>query len=162
MNQLIQTFHIEANLLLAQLVNFVIVLLVLYKFAYKPILKGLNERTDKIEKGLKDADAAAKKLEKVAEDEKEILASAKKEAQEIVKKSEEISKTNRETAVALTKEASEKILENAKKQIEQEKEKMMSEIKNEVAELVALAAGKVIGEKIDSAKDRELIEKSIK
>ena len=58
MDELIKTFHIELNLLVAQIVNFSIVLFVLYRFAYAPILKTLNSRTGKIEKGLKDAESA--------------------------------------------------------------------------------------------------------
>ena len=162
MDELVKTFHIELNLLAAQMVNFIIVLLVLYKFAYKPILKMLNDRTNKIEKGLKDSEAAAKKLEDVAGEEKEILAIAKKEAQEIIRKSEETAKKNQDTMLSRTKDESEKILASAKKKIEQEKEKMMAEIKSEVADLVVVATGKILGEKIDSEKDKKIIENSIK
>jgi F-type H+-transporting ATPase subunit b len=162
MDELIKTFHIELNLLLAQLVNFAIVLLVLYKFAYKPILKILNDRTKKIEKGLKDSEEATKKLENISLSEKEILARAKKEAQEIIKKADESAKSNREVAVLETKSEAEKMLATAKKQIEQEKEKMIGEIKAEVADLVVAATGKIIGEKLDKKKDKELIEKSIR
>jgi len=162
MGELIKTFHIETNLLLAQMINFVIVLLVLYKFAYKPILKILNERTEKIEKGLKDSDAATKKLEKISLEEKEVLAKAKKEAQEILKKAEGTAKINRETSITETKQEAEKLLENTKEQIEREKERIMSEIKGEVAQLVVAATSKVIEEKIDPEKDKELIEKAIR
>jgi len=58
MEELISTFHIEWQLIIAQLVNFAIVLFVLWKFAYNPILKTLNDRTKKIEKGVKDAEDA--------------------------------------------------------------------------------------------------------
>ena len=77
MEELVKTFHIDAGLLLAQLVNFLIVLVVLYKFAYKPILKTLNDRTGKIEKGLKDAEDAQIKLAEMEKKEKEILTKAK-------------------------------------------------------------------------------------
>lgn len=161
MEELVKTFHIETNLIAAQLVNFTIVLLVLYKFAYGPILKTLNDRTKKIEKGLKDSEEAGKKLTEITEKEKEVLTQAKKEAQEIIRKSEDEARKNAEVFLGETKEKADKMLVDAKNMIEQEKGKMMTEIKTEVAELVALAAGKVIGEKIDAEKDRELIEKSL-
>ncbi|MDQ1284421.1 MAG: F-type H+-transporting ATPase subunit b [Patescibacteria group bacterium] len=161
MDELIKTFHIETNLLIAQVVNFTIVLLVLYKFAYGPILKTLNDRTKKIEKGLKDSEDAGKKLAEITEKEKEVLAKAKKEAQGIIKKSEEEAKKNAENLVMEAKIQTQKIAVEAKKQIEQEKDKMMAEIKSEVAELVVAAAGKILGEKIDSGKDKELIERSM-
>ena len=162
MEELIKTFHIETNLLIAQIVNFSIVLFVLYKFAYGPILKTLNDRSKKIEKGLKDSEEAGKRLEEITEKEKEVLANAKKEAQEIIRKSEEEAKKNAETIILEAKEKTEKAVADAKKLIDQEKGKMMAEVRAEVAELVALAAGKIIDEKIDVAKDREIIEKAIK
>ncbi|MFA6159536.1 MAG: F0F1 ATP synthase subunit B [Parcubacteria group bacterium] len=161
MEELIKTFHIEVNLLLAQMVNFVIVLLVLYKFAYKPILKTLNDRTKKIEKGLKDSADASQKLEEITEKEKEVLINAKKEAQEIIKKSENEAKKNAESITAEMKEKNAKMLEDAKAMIEEEKKKMLSEIKSEVADLVVMATEKVIAEKLDLNKDKEIIEKSL-
>lgn len=162
MDELIKTFHIEVNLLVAQMVNFAIVLWVLYKFAYKPVLKTLNSRTNKIEKGLEDADAAGKKLEEIVEKEKEVMAKAKKEAQEIIKIAEEQAKANSMSIVLEARNQGEKLLLGAKSQIEQEKNKMLSEVKGEIANLVVLATEKIIGEKLDQNKDRELIEKAIK
>lgn len=162
MEELIKTFHIEANLLVAQFVNFAIILFVLWKFAYKPILKTLNDRTKKIEKGVKDAEEAGKKLKETAEKEKEILIKARKEAQDIIKKSETDAKKNAESIMIQAKEQNEKMIADAKKMIEQEKGKMIAEVKSEIAGLVVSATEKVIGEKLDGKKDEELIEKAIK
>ncbi len=162
MDELIKTFHIEANLLVAQMVNFAIVLWALYKFAYKPVLKTLNSRTNKIEKGLQDADMAGKKLEEIVEKEKEVITKAKKEAQEIAKMAEDQAKANSMSIVLEARNQSEKLLASAKSQIEQEKNKMLSEVKGEIANLVVLATEKIIGEKLDKNRDRELIEKSLK
>jgi F-type H+-transporting ATPase subunit b len=162
MDELIKTFHIEINLLLAQFVNFAIVLFVLWKFAYKPILKTLNDRTKKIEKGVKDAENASKKLGEITEKEKEVLHKARKEAQEIIKKSEGEAKKSAENIIITAKEQNEKMIADAKKMIEQEKGKMLSEVKSEIAGLVVAATEKVIHEKLNSQKDKELIEKAIK
>jgi F-type H+-transporting ATPase subunit b len=162
MDELIKTFHIEVNLLIAQIVNFSIVLFVLYKFAYGPILKTLNERTSKIEKGLKDAEETQKKLKEIAQKEKEIITNAKKEAQEIIRKSEDEAKKNAEMITMEVKEKTDKAVADAKNMISQEKNKMMAEVKSDIAELVAAATGKIIEEKIDAVKDKELIEKSLK
>jgi F-type H+-transporting ATPase subunit b len=162
MEELVKTFHIETNLLLAQMVNFIIVLLVLYKFAYKPVLKTLNDRTKKIEKGLQDSSEASKKLEEITQKEKEVLIRAKKEAQEIVKKAEVAAKKDADSLIAEARGRNEKIIENAKKDIAQEKNKMISEIKSEMANLVVAATEKIIAEKLDAEKDKVLIEKAIK
>jgi F-type H+-transporting ATPase subunit b len=162
MEGLISTFHIQWQLLAAQMVNFAIVVFVLWRFAYKPILKTLNERTSKIEKGVKDAEEAKKKLEEVSLEEKEILKKAKIEAQEILKKAEDSAKKEAENISVEAKKQTEKMIADAQKSIEQEKGKMIAEVKSEIAGLVVAATEKIIGEKMDEKKDKELIEEIIK
>ncbi len=162
MEELIKTFHIDWTLILAQLVNFAIVLFVLYKFAYGPVLKMMTDRTEKIEKGLKDSEAAHKKLAEITEKEKEVLVEARKAAQEIVAKAEAVALKNKEEIVVEAKAQAEKILSDSAKKIEQEKALMFAEIKSQVAELVVAATGKIIAEKIDTVKDADLIAKAIK
>ncbi len=162
MNELISTFHIDIKLIIAQLVNFAIVLFVLYKFAYGPILKMMTERTEKIEKGIKDAESAGAKLTEIVEKEKAVLVEARKQAQEIVASAEAVAVKNREELIVAAKEQSEKILADAEKKIEMEKNKMMQEVKGQIAELVVAATGKLISEKIDGEKDEELIANAIK
>lgn len=159
MEELIKTFHIETSLLVAQVINFSIVLLVLYKFAYGPILKTLNARTKKIEKGFKDSELAQKKLENIAKKEKEILANAKEEAQKIIQKGEETSLKNAQEIIVKSKEEAEKNVQNSKREIENEKRKILIEIKSEIADLVVSATEKIIKEKMDKEKDKKLIEK---
>jgi len=161
MNELITTFHIDWKLIIAQLVNFGIILFVLKRYAYGPTMKLMDDRTKKIEKGLKDAQDSHKKLAEIAEKEKEVLVEARKTAQEIVSKAEAVAVKNKEEIITQTKEQAEKILSDAAKKIELEKNQMFAEIKTQVAELVVLATGKVIGEKIDSEKDKDLIAKAI-
>ncbi|NTU66482.1 MAG: F0F1 ATP synthase subunit B [Candidatus Moranbacteria bacterium] len=161
MDQLISTFHIDLKLLIAQVVNFLIVLLVLYKFAYGPVLKTLNARTKKIEKGISDADEARKKLEEVSVSEKEILTNAKKEAQEIIRKAEEAAGRDASGIVAEARTQTEKMMEQAKVQIEEEKEKILLEVKGEIAGLVMAATEKIIGEKMNKEKDEEIINKAM-
>jgi len=160
--ELLHNLGIDGRLLLAQLINFIILLAVLYKFAYGPVLKMLEERTKKIEKGLKDAEESQKKLAEISEKEAAVLVEARKNAQQIIKKSEESAVKNAEDIVALAKEQSDRLLEQAQKQIEQEKAKIMAEVKTEIAGLVVAATGKIIGEKLDAEKDRELINRSIR
>jgi len=162
MEELIKTFHIDYKLLIAQAINFTLVLLVLYKFAYKPILKVLNERTDKIEKGLRDAENAAKKMEETEVKEKEVLIEAKKEAQQILAEAESCGKKSQEEMIMEAKEKIEKAVNEAKEKIKDEKNKMIKEVKLEISTLVVSATEKIINEKIDTNKDKELINEVIK
>jgi F-type H+-transporting ATPase subunit b len=161
MEELIKTFHIDIKLILAQLVNFAIVLWVLKKYAYGPMLKLMTERSAKIEKGIENAENAGKKLQEIEEKEKAVLVEARKAAQEIVAKAEAVALKNKEEIVIATKLQAEKILSDSAKKIELEKNQMMQEVKGQIAELVVAATGKLIDEKIDSAKDAQLISKSI-
>ena len=161
MEELVKTFQIEWKLVVAQLVNFGIVLGVLYKFAYGPILKTLNDRTAKIDRGLKDAEEASKKMVEMSEKEKEVLVEARKAAQDIIAKSEEQAKKNKEEILSEAKAQSQKAVADAQKKIEEEKNKMMSEVKGEIAGLVLSATEKLIGEKMNSQKDSDLINRVI-
>lgn len=160
--ELLNNLGINIKLLVAQIINFLVLLFVLYKFAYGPVLKMLENRTKKIEKGLKDAEDAKNKLVEIAEREKKILAEARNEAQKIIKKSEDVALKNARDIEVSAKEQSKKILAEAKVQIEQEKNKAVKDAKSEIADLVVRATEKIIDEKMNSAKDKELIEKAIK
>jgi F-type H+-transporting ATPase subunit b len=160
--ELLNNLGINGSLLLAQLINFGILLFVLYKFAFGPVLKMLEDRTKKIEKGLKDAEASHKKLAEISEKESAVLVEARVQAQEIIKKAEDMAVTQAQSIVLTAREQTEKMLAVAQKQIEQEKEKILTEVKLEVAGLVVMATEKIIHEKLDSTKDKELISQIIK
>ena len=126
------------------------------------MMKLMSDRSEKIEKGIKDAESAHKKIIEISEKEKVILVRARKQAQEIIARAEEVAVKNKEEIVVSAKQQSEKILADAGKTIEIEKNKMFAEVKTQVAELVIAATEKIIDEKMDSQKDKEIIEKAIK
>ena len=159
--ELLSKLGIDWKLLLAQIVNFLILLFILYRFAYKPVLKMLDDRSSKIEKGLKDAEDSQKKLQEITLKEREIIKDARVEALAILAKVEEQARKNKEEIIAEAKSSSEKVLKDAEKKIKEEKNKMVSEVKGEIAGLVVMATKKVISEKLDRGKDIELIKKAI-
>ena len=161
MSELFSKLGINWKLLIAQIVNFLVLLFVLWKFAYGPILAMLEKRTKKIEQGLKDADAAKKKLEESEERQKDILKKARLEGKEIVQQARELAEKSKDQIAAAAKEQSEKLIASAKVEIEQEKQKTIAEIKSEIGGLVVAATEKIVGEKIDSEKDKKLIEESL-
>lgn len=149
MEELIKTFHIDYKLILAQLVNFIVVLFVFKKFAYGPIVKMLNERSDKIEKGLKEAGEAAQKLSQAEDIKSEIISQAKNEAHEIMGKAEKSAEIFKNEIIQESKIRAEKILKNASLSIREEKRQILSEIKQEVSDLVVLGMSKLFDEKGD-------------
>ncbi|HNX11301.1 MAG TPA: F0F1 ATP synthase subunit B [bacterium] len=162
MDSLISIFHIDWKILIAQIINFGIIFFVLYRFAFKPLSKMMNDRTKLIEKGLTDAKDIEKKLTQTNFEQVEVLNQAKKDALAIVEKANVQAEENKQKLVEKTKQEVAQIIVQEKAKIQAEKDSLREELKREMAELVILATEKVIGEKMDGAKDKELIAKIIK
>ncbi|MBP7811262.1 MAG: F0F1 ATP synthase subunit B [Candidatus Moranbacteria bacterium] len=152
---------IDWKLLLAQVVNFVVVLLVLKRFAYQPMLKLLDERTAKIEKGLVDAEGASRKLSEMEMKEKAVLADARTEAKRILAETDEAAAKRDAAKMTETEARVKKLLEESENKIAEDRKKMLEEAKRELAGTVLMAVEKVLSEKMDSAKEKELIERNL-
>ena len=159
MESLIEIFHIDAKLLLAQAVNFGIVFSVLYFFALKPLAKVMRERTKKIEKSLENAVAIEEKMEQVKEECAAIITQAKKDANEILVKADKVAEERKKETIDKAKEEIERIVAMEKTKRQTETAQAIKEIKKEVANLVVLSLEKILGEKVDAKKDREIVEK---
>jgi F-type H+-transporting ATPase subunit b len=162
MESLISTFHIDLGLFIAQLVNFAIVFSVLYFFAFKPLVKTMAERTEKIDKSLKDADEIENRLALTENEREDIITAAKKQANLIVEEANKRGEEKRNEALAKAKEEIGQIINAEKEKLVRDKAETLKEIKKETAELVILTVEKVLNEKMTSDKDRELIKKMVK
>ncbi|MFZ1720533.1 MAG: F0F1 ATP synthase subunit B [Candidatus Moraniibacteriota bacterium] len=138
---------VDWKLLLAQVVNFGILLFILKRYAYQPMLKMMDERTAKIEKGLLDAEAAQVKLREMEEKERAVLAEARAEAKKILTETEESAKKRDALKVAETEERVKKLLADAEVKISDDRAKMLADAKGELAETVLLAVEKILREK---------------
>jgi len=162
MENLIETFHIDWRLFIAQLINFVIVFSVLYWFAFKPLAKVMAERSDKIAKSLDDAKKVEEKLAETQEEFNKVISEAKKQANSILEKAGSDAEVRRQAELKRAKEEIGAIINQEKQKMQTEKAATLKEIKKEVADLVIIAVEKVIGEKMDEKKDREMLKKIIK
>jgi F-type H+-transporting ATPase subunit b len=145
------------------LLMFIIVLVILKKFAWKPILNALDKREKSIEESLRSADRARKEMEQLKADNEKIIAQARVERDGMLKEtkqlSEKILKEAREKASVETK----RLIETAREQIENEKAWAVTEIRNQVAELSVDIAEKILREKLkDGKQQKELIDKLLK
>ncbi len=159
--KLFEALGLNWKILIAQLVNFGLLIWILHKFGYGPIIKFIDERRKKIEKGLENAKLVEEKLKKADEAEKEIIISAKKEAQKIVSSSTELAQKNREEMIKKAEEEAQRILVSYEKKGKQEKDKIMNEAKKELSDLVIMATEKIISKNITTSSDREEIDKII-
>jgi len=162
MESLISTFEIDWRLLIAQAINFAIVLAILYFFAFKPLVKTMSDRTTKIDQSLKNADEIEKRLALTEKERTDIINAAKKQANAIVEEASARGDDRKNELVAKAKEEIGQAINTEKEKIARDKAETLKEIKKEVAELVVLTVEKLLNEKMTGDKDRELIKKLVK
>lgn len=147
MDSLIQAFGIDIKLIVIQVINFTILAGVLTYFLYKPILKMLNEREEKIKKGVEDAEAAGVARNAAEGERKEIVAEAHQSAEEIGKRAEAHAKEVAAAAAAATEEETAHKLQLATARAEAIAEETRKNSEAEIAKLAVLAAEKILKEK---------------
>lgn len=155
-------FGVEPVLLVAQIINFLIVLFLLKKLLYKPVLNMLKERKDSIKEGLDKAEEARLLLEKAKKEESEILQKAQAKSEKILESSknqaDEILRQSREQA----KEEAELMITQAKESIEKETEKVKKEIVAHVGEISLALLKKALSESVNPKIQKEFLSQAAK
>jgi F-type H+-transporting ATPase subunit b len=144
-------FGVSGPFLIAQIINFLVVAFILWRFAFKPVLATLDERQKKISSGLQYADEMKAKLEAVQQ---ESVASAKRAQAEATKIIDEARKSAKEFLDKQTQESAAKaneILAKAQQVIELEKKKMLAEARTEIARLVVSITQRVLSKELSDA-----------
>lgn len=160
--EILELFGVDWKLMLAQLINFVIVLVVLWKFAIKPLMKTMESRNAEISKGLEDAQSAAEKLSKTEQEVKAQLQVAKSEAITILEQAKKQSETNRQASLEQTKQEVEEVVKKAKEQIASEKANLVNSAKADISQLLTAALQKILSESLSKDVDQKYIEKTLK
>ncbi|HTS14635.1 MAG TPA: F0F1 ATP synthase subunit B [Candidatus Sulfotelmatobacter sp.] len=138
--------------------NFVVFLFLLQQFAFGPISRMLGDRRQRIEQGLKDADAARKEREAAAEEKHSIVQTARREANEIVAHAQKTAQDVHDRDIAATRQEIERLHEQAAAEIAAEKERVLAEVRGQIADLALLAAGRVVGETRTGERERRLVQ----
>jgi F-type H+-transporting ATPase subunit b len=138
-------------------VVFIILLFLLTKFAWKPILKMVNEREEKIENALKSAEEAEKRMQALNTQNEELLKSARAERDVILKEARETREQVILEAKTKAKEEAERVMQSAREAIQNEKLAAIAELKNQVAILSIEVAERIIRQELASDdKQRQL------
>jgi F-type H+-transporting ATPase subunit b len=137
--------------------NFIIFALVAYRVVLLPVGKRLEERRDRIEQGLKDADAARRDREAAADQRQGILNEARREAGEIVLRAQKVADDERAKGVAQTQAEIDRLRERAVAEIDAERKRALADVRGQVADLALLAAGKVVGETLSHEREKRLV-----
>ncbi|MBR5171824.1 MAG: F0F1 ATP synthase subunit B [Phascolarctobacterium sp.] len=142
--------------LIAQILNFLFLVFVLAKFAYKPLLNIMEERKNKIASDLEAADAAKAEAEAVKSEYAAKLADARQEAQAIVEAARKSAQAAHDKIMAETKAEQDQVVAAAKEAIELEKQKALADVRAQVISLSMMAASKIVEQKLGSEEDKKM------
>jgi len=145
--------------LVAQVINFLILLGLLYLVAYKPILKIFDERSQKIKESMDQADYVKEQAANAEEEVKKRLEAAGKEGQELIARAMRTSEESRQKALQEAKKEADVVMEKARLEIQREKEETVEEVRQEFSDLAIVAAEKVIEKSLNKEEHQKLIDK---
>lgn len=161
MAEFIHHFGIDWKLLLAQAVNFIVLVVILRKFAYGPIMRILDERKKKIEEGLRMRKEAEELLNRTDAIKQETIGKANVEALEIVNRAQKTAQKRHEEIMEAAEKKVEGVVAGARKIIEGEKEKMRQDVEQDAEYLVRSGIAAVLGRMPASERDELLIKEAM-
>jgi len=160
--EILNQFGINPILLAAQVVNFLILLFILKRFLYKPILKALQQRREKIAESLKNAEEIERKLLQTEEEREKALARASDEAQKIIDEGKLAVTQMIEEGRQKTSKEVESMLKEGQEVIKLQREQMEQEIRSDLSGLVVTALNKITGKIVNKEDQKQMIDKIVK
>ncbi|MBI4089959.1 MAG: F0F1 ATP synthase subunit B [Candidatus Kerfeldbacteria bacterium] len=162
MSDLVAKLGIDWKLLLAQIVNFLVLLWVLKRFAYGPIMRALDNRSKRIEQSLAHATAIEAERTKLEEGKQAELQQARVEAQALLGQARQDAEAFLAQAREQAKMEAAGVVKSASQEARRMKNEIVAEAKQELADVVAASAEKVIRVKLDASADRKLIDEALR
>jgi F-type H+-transporting ATPase subunit b len=158
MNPLLQP---DPGLFIWSIATFLVLLFLLAKFAWKPLLQALDSRQASIRKSLEDAEQAKRELERLQKESAQIIQEARVTAESIIEKSRSDAERVREDLKLKAREEAGSILRNAERQIEAQTRQALREIRHEVADMAILVASKVLERNVSKEDNQRLIDEAL-
>jgi F-type H+-transporting ATPase subunit b len=150
------------GLMIWTIVCFLITLFVLRRYAFGPIQKMLDERRDRIQRSIEEAEHAREEARKLLEEHRALIGQARSQSEEILAEARKVAEAQRQRVREETEADRQRRLEETRRQIEAETQRALEQIRSEVAELTLVAATKVTGKVLDDADHRRLIDDAVK
>ena len=144
--------------LIAQIVNFSLLLLVLYLLLYKPVVRMLDQRSKRIEDSLEHADRLKEETSLAEEQVKEQIEEARQEGRNIVAQAAQVAERVREDSRTQARQDAETIVTRARADVQRERDEAIEELRRQFADLTIIAAERVINTSLDRDQHRRLIE----
>jgi F-type H+-transporting ATPase subunit b len=159
--QILNALGVDWRILIAQLVNFFLLLFILKKILYKPMISFLEDRENKIKKGLENAEKYEKNLIALDIDREKMFKETQKDAQKFINHAVQEGQVIKDEIITNARDESKKILAKTKLQVEEQKDQMIDEVKNDLVDLISLSLERVANKKADK-NDKEYIEDLLK
>ncbi len=160
MGELSHQFGIDWRLLIAQAVNFGALFFILYRFAYRPILAMLRERTKRIKEGIRMRDEAELKLQAAEREREAMLKKTDQESTQLIAAAEHAAKSREGTILAEAEKKRLEIIQEGKKRVEEEKRMSEELFSREAEEFIKTAVAKLVA-KMPSAIDKRLAREAL-
>ena len=150
--------QLDPGVIIWTALTFGLLLLLLSKTAWKPILKALDTREESIRRSIERAEEAKVEAEKLLEENRRELMKAEERAQLLIREARELAEKLRSESVSRAAAEANKVVEKAREEIERDKQQAIMQLHGVVAELAVKAAEKILYEAIDGARQKKLVE----
>jgi F-type H+-transporting ATPase subunit b len=150
---------INPGLIIWTTVTFILLVIVLGKVAWKPLLQALQDREQNIADALNKAEEARKESERLLAENTRKLAEANEQTSRILKEGRELAEQMKNEIIAKAHEHAKTEMERAKEEIQREKESALQEMRGEITDMAIAAAEKILDETLDAPKQKKMIDK---
>lgn len=150
-------FGINAGVSFWTLIIFILLSVVLAKFAFPPILGYAAAREQRIQTALDEARRQREESEKLLEQQRQELVNARQEAQAVIAEAKQAAERVRDDLLTRAKAEQEELVTRARQDIERDRQKAIESLRREAVDLALAAAGKLVGERMNAAEDRRLV-----
>ena len=150
---------VNPGLIIWTILTFLILLIILKKVAWKPILTALDNREKEIEDSLNRAEQAKEEAQKILNENQATLSKAEEESKKVIDQSRVYADNLKEQMLKESKDQQQKIIDDASAEIERKKNAAFEELKNQIAEISVNAAEKIMKENSDVAKNKQIVNK---
>ncbi len=152
---------INLPLLVVFVVNFIVLLVMLRLFLYKPVMKVLDERTKRTKEAMELAEATKKEYEQAKGEVQKQIEKGRQEAQAIITQAMQVGERLKEESRQETAKQTQVMIDRARSELEAERDKIVGDLRREFVDISIAAAEKVIKETLDKEKHRKLIEETL-
>lgn len=154
----VSPFEVNFGLFFWTWLVFIVLMIVLYKFAFPAILKATEDREQTIARQLGEAEKANTEAKSLLDENRRLLGEARASAQAMLAEAKSAGEKERAAAVEKTRHEQEDLLARARREIVAEKDKAITDLRREAVDISLAAASKLIGQRLDGASDRALVE----